>query len=65
MSNKRNELSVSQYANMVGLTRQAILAQIKGNRLANGVIARMIGKTYVIYIPKGHPPSKNILTNKT
>lgn len=43
-----NELSVTEYAKQLGLTRQAVLSQINENRLPDNVSARMVGKTWII-----------------
>jgi hypothetical protein len=44
------QLSISQYAKTIGLTRQAVLFQINQNRLPENVSAIKIGKFYVISI---------------
>lgn len=44
------KLSVTQYADRVGLTRQAVLAQIREDRLPENVSATKIGTTYVLQI---------------
>lgn len=43
-------LSVTEYAKMLGVTRSAILLQIKDERLAKGVTAKKIGNTYSLSI---------------
>lgn len=44
------KLSVTQYAESRGITRQAVLKQIKkGKELPNIAKVEMIGKTYVLY----------------
>ena len=40
------QLSVTDYAKLLGLTRQAILLQIKEKRLAKGVTCKKISNTY-------------------
>lgn len=44
------ELSVTQYAKRLGVTRQAVLSQISQNRLAPNVVAKKIGTTWVLTI---------------
>lgn len=44
------ELSVTQYAKQIGLTRQAVLAQIADNRLSKNVKAKKIGNNWIINI---------------
>ena len=39
-------LSVTEYAKRLGVTRSAVLLQIKEKRLAKGVTAKKIGNTY-------------------
>ena len=43
-------LSVTEYAKLLGVTRSAVLLQIKDKRLAKGVTAKMIGNTYCISV---------------
>ena len=43
-------LSVTEYAKTIGKTRQAVLIQIKQNRLAKGVTAKKIGNTYFLEV---------------
>jgi hypothetical protein len=43
-------LSVTEYAKLLGLTRQAILLQIKEKRLAKGVTCKKIGNTYSLSV---------------
>lgn len=42
------QLSVTQYASKVNKTRQAILWQIKNNKLPDGVKAEKVGNSWVI-----------------
>lgn len=44
------KMSVTQYADTVELTRQAVLAQIKENRLPEGVTAERIGHHWLILL---------------
>ena len=44
------ELSVTQYAKKIDVTRQAVLYQIKGNRLASNVTAKKIGSTWILTV---------------
>jgi len=44
------QLSVTEYAKRLGVTRQAVIAQIKEKRLAKGVKAEKIGNNYVISV---------------
>lgn len=44
------KLSVTEYAKRLDLTRQAVIAQIKQNRLAKGVKWEKIGNQYVISV---------------
>jgi hypothetical protein len=46
------DYSLTQYAEMVGKTRQAIFAQIKENRLPKGVKSKKIGNAIVITVKK-------------
>lgn len=45
---KVEELSVTEYAESVGLGRQAVLNQIWTKRLPDGVTVKKVGKTWVI-----------------
>ena len=44
------ELSVTQYAKLLTITRQAVLSQISEGRLASNVTARKVGNTWVLSI---------------
>ena len=44
------KLSVQEYAKLLGVTRQAILLQIKEKRLAKGVTCKKIGNTYSLTV---------------
>ena len=44
------QLSVTDYAKLLGLTRQAIFLQIKEKRLAKGVTCKKIGNTYSLSV---------------
>lgn len=44
------DLSVTEYAYKMGLTRQAILAQIEEKRLPKNVSAKKVGATWVLKI---------------
>ena len=44
------QLSVIEYAKSLGVTRQAILLQIKEKRLAKGVTCKKIGNTYYLSV---------------
>jgi DNA-binding XRE family transcriptional regulator len=44
------QLSVTEYAKLLGVTRQAILLQIKEKRLATGVTCKKIGNTYSLSV---------------
>ena len=44
------ELSVTQYAKKLKVTRQAVLAQIKDSRLAKNVTPKKIGSTWILTI---------------
>ena len=46
------DYSLTQYAIMVGKTRQAIFAQIKDKRLPKGVKAKKIGNAIIITVKK-------------
>ena len=43
-------LSVTEYAKSLGVTRQAVLLQIKEKRLAKGVTCKKIGNTYSLSV---------------
>jgi hypothetical protein len=42
------QLTISQYAAKQGLTRQAVLWQIKNNKLLKGVTAEKVGNVWII-----------------
>jgi len=44
------QLSVTEYAKRLGVTRSAVLLQIKEKRLAKGVTAKKIGNTYYLSV---------------
>jgi len=44
------ELSVTEYANKLNITRQAVLSQIKQSRLPENVLAKKIGTIWVLVI---------------
>lgn len=44
------QLSVTEYAKRLGITRQAVIAQINGKRLPKGVKAERIGHNYIITV---------------
>jgi len=44
------QVSVTEYAKRLNITRSAVLLQIKEKRLAKGVTARKIGNTYTISV---------------
>ena len=44
------ELSVTQYAKQLGLTRQAVLSQINQNRLQSNITAKKVGSTWILII---------------
>lgn len=46
------DYSLTQYANLVGKTRQAIFYQIKNNLLPKNVKAKKIGNAIVLTIKK-------------
>lgn len=46
------QLSVTEYAKRLGITRQAVLLQIKEKRLAKGVTCKKIGNIYSLSIKK-------------
>lgn len=43
-------LSITEYAKSLGVSRQAILSQIKEKRLAKGVTCKKIGNTYFLSV---------------
>ena len=43
-------LSVTEYAKRLGVTRSAVLLQIKEKRLAKGVTCKKIGNTYSLSV---------------
>ncbi len=43
-------LSVTEYAKLLGVTRQAVLWQIKYGRLAEGVSATKVGCNWIVKI---------------
>lgn len=45
-----NQLSVTEYAKQIGVTRQAVLLQIKEKRLPKNVKAEKIGNTYSLTV---------------
>jgi DNA-binding XRE family transcriptional regulator len=44
------QLSVTDYAKLLGVTRQAILLQIKEKRLPKNVTVKKIGNTYSLSV---------------
>ena len=44
------QLSVTDYAKLLGVTRQAILLQIKEKRLPKNVTVKKIGNTYSLTV---------------
>ena len=44
------QLSVTEYAKRLGVTRSAVLLQIKEKRLAKGVVCKKIGNTYSLSV---------------
>lgn len=46
------EFSVTEYAKLIGITRQAVLKQITTGRLPKGVKAEKIGSFYKITVVK-------------
>lgn len=44
------QLSVTDYAKLLGVTRQAILLQIKEKRLPKNVTVKKIGNTYLLSV---------------
>ena len=52
------ELSVTEYAKSLGVTRQAILLQIKEKRLPKNVTVKKIGNTYSLSV-RGQKKEKN------
>jgi hypothetical protein len=47
---KMETLSVTEYAKRLGVTRSAVLLQIKEKRLAKGVTCKKIGNTYSLSV---------------
>jgi predicted transcriptional regulator len=43
-------ISVTQYAKRLGITRQAVLLQIKEKRLPKNVTVQKIGNTYLLTV---------------
>lgn len=43
-------LSVTEYAKRLGVTRSAVLLQIKEKRLVKGVTSKKIGNTYSLFV---------------
>ena len=54
-------LSVTEYAKSLGITRQAVLLQIKEKRLAKAVTCKKIGNTYSLSV-RGQKTNKKLLT---
>lgn len=52
------QLSVTEYAKLLGVTRSAVLLQIKEKRLAKGVTEKKIGNTYSLSV-RGQKQIKN------
>lgn len=55
-------LSVTEYAKQLGVTRQAVLLQIKEKRLPKNVKVEKIGNTYSLTV-RGQKKNKNAPTN--
>lgn len=53
--------SVTEYAKQLGITRQAVLLQIKEKRLPKNVKAEKIGNTYSLTV-RGQKKNKNAST---
>ena len=51
-------LSVTEYAKLLGVTRQAILLQIKEKRLPKNVTVKKIGNTYSLTVRGGKKEKK-------
>ena len=58
------ELSVTEYAKSLGVTRQAVLLQIKEKRLAKGVTCKKIGNTYSLFVQDKNSKPKNYEKHK-
>lgn len=54
-------LSVTEYAKQLGVTRQAVLLQIKEKRLPKNVKVEKIGNTYSLTV-RGQKKNKNAST---
>jgi hypothetical protein len=48
MKTRKIQMSVTQYAKQIGVTRQSILAQISKNRLPSHITANKVGSTWVL-----------------
>ena len=55
-------LSVTEYAKQIGVTRQAVLLQIKEKRLPKNVKVEKIGNTYTLSVG-GQKKNKNVFEN--
>jgi len=55
-------LSVTEYAKQIGVTRQAVLLQIKEKRLPKNVKVEKIGNTYTLSVG-GKKKNKNVSEN--
>ena len=55
-------LSVTEYAKQLGITRQAVLLQIKEKRLSKNVKVEKIGNTYTLSVG-GKKKNKNVSEN--
>jgi hypothetical protein len=61
------QLSVSQYAILIGVSRRRVIQQIDEGKLSEGVTAQKIGKYYVITLPRAielKPKGKSEKVNK-
>jgi len=56
------KISVTEYAKQLGVTRQAVLLQIKEKRLPKNVKVEKIGNTYSLTVG-GQKKNKNVSTN--
>jgi len=59
------QLSVTEYAKLLGVTRQAVLWQIKEKRLSEGVTCKKIGNTYSLSVRGQKRKRKKMIKNET
>ena len=58
------KLSVTQYADSKGISRQAVLERIENNNLPRGVKAEKVGNAWVLSMSQKHADKKSLTVKK-